>query len=275
MKTVEEAVREEIDGKYTLICADCMDVMKGMEKASVDVIFTSPPYNDSAVTENDMKTKRHSKYETVEYRDDWLEWQSVCIKEMMRVAKKYVLYNVQAILANREDVYRLIGRFAGYIHQILIWYKPNAQPQPYPNRIGNSYEMVIIFRGSQFKSLHINSEHYSNVIVQNINANHAYSDRHRAVMSKPFADEIIREFTQKGDLVFDPFMGLATTGVCCAEQGRKFIGTEIHEPYFNLAVARMSETASQASLFDDEDLLRDEQTSLFNEGESGWTKDTP
>lgn len=257
---------KEIDGKYALICDDCMSVMKEMDDASVDVVFTSPPYNDSAVTENDIKTKRHLKYENSEFRTDWLEWQSECIKEMIRVSRKYVLYNVQAILANREDVYRLIGRFASRIHQILIWYKPNAQPQSFPNRIGNSYEMVIIFRGSRFKSLHINSEHYNNVIVQNINANHAYSDKHRAVMSKPFADEIIREFTQKGDIVFDPFMGIATTGVCCAEQGRLFVGTEIHEPYFNLAVDRMMETASQASLFDEINLSCDEQTSLFNEG---------
>lgn len=241
----------EIDGKYGLICADCLDVLKAMKDNAVDVVFTSPPYNDSAKTERDVEKKRHFKYDRIESREDWYDWQIECIDQMLRVTKKYVLYNVQAILSNREDVYRLIGHYHNKIHQILIWYKPNAQPQPYKNRIGNSYEMVILFRGKQFKALHINSEHYNNVIVQNINANHEYSEQHRAIMSKPFADEIIREFTQPNEIVFDPFMGLATTGVCCAEQGRRFVGTEIHKPYFDLAVERMERVTNQYSLWGD------------------------
>ena len=68
-------------------------------------------------------------------------------------------------------------------------------------------------------------------------------------MSKPFADEIIREFSQPGEIVFDPFMGLATTGVCCVEQGRLFVGTEIYKPYFDVAVERMEKTINQYSLF--------------------------
>lgn len=240
----------EIDGKYGLICADCLDVLKAMKDGAVDVVFTSPPYNDSAQTERDVEKKRHLKYESIEHRDDWLEWQIECIDQMLRVTKKYVMYNVQAILSNREDVYRLIGHYSNKIHQILIWYKPNAQPQPYPNRIGNSYEMVLILRCKEFKALHINSEHYSNVIVQNINANREYCDKHRALMSKPFADEIIREFTQPGEIVFDPFMGLATTGVCCAEQGRRFVGTEIYKPYFDLACDRMERATDQYSIWE-------------------------
>ena len=254
-----------ISEKYTLIRADCMDVLRKMKDCAVDVTFTSPPYNDSAKTERDVEKKRHLKYETIESRDDWYEWQTEIIDQLLRVTKRYVLYNVQAILANREDVYRLIGHYAEHIHQILIWYKPNAQPQPYKNRIGNSYEMVLLLRGKKFKNLHINSEHYSNVIVQNINEDHQYSNIHRAVMSTPFSDEIIREFTQKGDIVFDPFMGLATTGISCVKQGRQFIGVEIHEPYYWIAYDRMARQAAQVSMFDfnETDECIEAQESLF------------
>ena len=254
-----------VDGKHALILGDCMDTLRSMKDCAVDVTFTSPPYNDSAKTERDVEKKRHLKYEQIESRDDWLEWQIEVIDQLLRVTKRYVLYNVQAILSNREDVYRLIGHYADKIHQILIWYKPNAQPQPYKNRIGNSYEMVILFRGAKFKNLHINSEHYNNVIVQNINADHQYSNMHRAVMSSPFADEIIREFTQPGDTVFDPFMGLATTGISCVRQGRKFIGCEIHEPYYWIAYDRMVREASQVSMFDFDETERAEevQTALW------------
>ena len=254
-----------VDGKHKLILGDCLVTLRAMKDCSVDVCFTSPPYNDSAKTERDVEKKRHLKYEQIESRDDWLEWQIEIIDQLLRVTKRYVLYNVQAILSNREDVYRLIGHYADKIHQILIWYKPNAQPQPYKKRIGNSYEMVILFRGAKFKNLHINSEHYNNVIVQNINADHRYSCLHRAVMSGPFSDEIIREFTQKNDTVFDPFMGLATTGVSCVRMGRKFVGCEIYEPYFRIAYDRMVRESSQVTLFDfsKEEPEKDVQSSMF------------
>ena len=132
---------------YKLIHGDCLDEMKKMTSGCVDVVFTSPPYNDSGTTEKDKEKRRHFKYEVAENREDWLEWQIECIDEMLRLAKRTVLYNVQTILNNKADVYKLIGHYADKIDHILIWYKPNAQPQHYPNRIGNYYEMVLICRG--------------------------------------------------------------------------------------------------------------------------------
>ena len=224
--------------------------MREMDDLSVDVVFTSPPYNDSGRTDRDVETKRHIKYQNIEYRDDWFEWQCECIDEMLRVAKRIVMYNVQALLSNREDVYRLIGHYAEKIHQILVWYKPNAQPQPYEHRIGNAYEMVLILRCRQFKNLHINSKQYRNVIVQNINPDHAYSDKHRAIMSGDFCKEIIKEFTQEGETVLDPFMGLATTGIHAINNKRNFVGIEINEEYFKLAEKRLLQETSQMSIFD-------------------------
>lgn len=169
---------------------------------------------------------------------------------MLRVAKRQVLYNVQPILNNKNDVYALIGRFANVIDNILIWYKPNAQPQHYPHRIGNFYEMVLILKSKEFDKLYVNSNGYTNVIVQNINSNHAFSDKHRALMSEGFCREIISNFTLETDTVLDPFMGLATTGITCANMGRDFIGIEIHEPYFEIANKRMKNETAQISIFD-------------------------
>lgn len=236
--------------QYSLIHGDCLEEMRKMEDGAVDVVFTSPPYNDSGYTEADIKHKRHVKYEITENREDWLEWQTECINEMLRVAKRQVLYNVQPILNNKHDVYKLIGAFADKIDHILIWYKPNAQPQHYPHRIGNSYEMVLILKGKDFDKLYINSNGYTNVIVKNINTNHDFSDKHRALMSEGFCNEIIKELTLPTDTVLDPFMGLATTGLCCVAQNRNFIGIEIHKPYFEIAQARMQEANAQLNIFD-------------------------
>lgn len=53
----------------------------------------------------------------------------------------------------------------------------------------------------------------------------------------------------KGDVTLDPFMGSGTTGVACAKLGRKFIGIEIHEPYFDIACRRIDDAYKQADLF--------------------------
>lgn len=235
---------------YDLIHGDCLEEMKKMEDGTVDVVFTSPPYNDSGKTERDMETKRHSKYSYVEYREDWLEWQIQCIDEMLRVSKRQVLYNVQTLLSNKNDVYRLIGHYADKIHMIIVWYKPNAQPQHYEHRICNCYELILVLKAKKFDGLYINSNGYKNVIVKNINADHKYSEKHRAVMNKDFSDEIIREFTLEGETVLDPFMGLATTGISCVNQGRNFVGIEINEEYYKIAEERINDETAQMSIFD-------------------------
>lgn len=51
-------------------------------------------------------------------------------------------------------------------------------------------------------------------------------------------------------VVLDPFMGVGTTGVACIEQGRKFIGIEINERYFDLACERIRQAQAQGKLFE-------------------------
>jgi DNA modification methylase len=49
--------------------------------------------------------------------------------------------------------------------------------------------------------------------------------------------------------VLDPFMGSGTTGVACANLGRKFIGIEIEERYFDIACERITHAHAQLRLF--------------------------
>lgn len=54
---------------------------------------------------------------------------------------------------------------------------------------------------------------------------------------------------EKGNIILDPFMGSGTTGVACANLGRKFIGIEIEEKYFNIACERITAAYAQGRLF--------------------------
>lgn len=49
--------------------------------------------------------------------------------------------------------------------------------------------------------------------------------------------------------VCDPFMGSGTTGIACARHGRRFVGVEIHEPYFDIACRRIEQAQRQGELF--------------------------
>ena len=51
--------------------------------------------------------------------------------------------------------------------------------------------------------------------------------------------------------ILDPFMGSGTTGVACANLGRKFIGIEIERKYFDIACRRIEEAYRQPRLFEE------------------------
>ena len=50
---------------------------------------------------------------------------------------------------------------------------------------------------------------------------------------------LVKIHTNKNDIILDPFMGSGTTGIACMNTGRKFIGIELNEKYFNIAKERL------------------------------------
>lgn len=59
---------------------------------------------------------------------------------------------------------------------------------------------------------------------------------------------MIKDFSDNGDLVIDPFMGSGTTGVACVQMGRKFIGIEIDPGYFEIACKRIEAAQRQTRM---------------------------
>lgn len=60
---------------------------------------------------------------------------------------------------------------------------------------------------------------------------------------KPVAllEYLIKTYTNEGDLVLDNCMGSGSTGVACINTGRRFIGIEIEQKYFDIATKRIAE----------------------------------
>lgn len=61
----------------------------------------------------------------------------------------------------------------------------------------------------------------------------------------------ILQLPADSNFILDPFCGSGTTGVAAVKLGRKFIGIELHEPYFDIACRRISEALKQPDLFID------------------------
>jgi site-specific DNA-methyltransferase (adenine-specific) len=97
-------------------------------------------------------------------------------------------------------------------------------------------------------------------IVREGEENVANSDKHHPTQ-KPLA--LMRWCVRMTTgTVLDPFMGSGTTGVACAQLGRKFIGIEIEPKYFDIACRRIEQAYAQGKLFQ-EPPPKQEQASMF------------
>lgn len=57
----------------------------------------------------------------------------------------------------------------------------------------------------------------------------------------PLLEYLIRTYTNEGEIVLDNCMGSGSTGVACLNTGRRFVGIELDEHYFNIAKNRIEE----------------------------------
>jgi DNA modification methylase len=75
-------------------------------------------------------------------------------------------------------------------------------------------------------------------------------EKHMCPLQLDVIERCIHLWTNKGDTVFSPFMGIGSEGYSAVRMGRKFIGTELKQQYFDLAVQNIEDaTKEQAGLF--------------------------
>ena len=64
---------------------------------------------------------------------------------------------------------------------------------------------------------------------------------HPALMPEAMAEDLIVSFSKPGELVLDPFAGAGTTAKMALLNHRRYLGFEIHEPYFEIAQRRLAD----------------------------------
>lgn len=237
--------------KIELILGDCLEVMKNMPDKSVDLVFTSPPYNLGNVKKGGFYGGKDKKGDTISYNlydddmadDDYEQWQHLIIKECYRLVRDSgaIFYNhkpriVGGVYQDRRNLIPFSVR------QEIIWDR-GVMVNFNGTFYAPSTERVFIIAKNEWKP---NKEYVGWGEIWRIPPEQ--DNPHPAPFPLRLAKRVVISATQPGDTVLDPFAGSGTTGVACAQMGRNFIGIEIDPDYYAIAERRIKEAQMQPRL---------------------------
>jgi DNA modification methylase len=224
---------------------DCLELIKQLQDDSVDWSLTSPPYNISKSIKHNCDMYHNNK----DNMERYFEFICYCIDEMLRVSKQGVIFNIQYVGTNKVDVFKLIGKYAEKIKDILIWKKIRPPPAMNLSCLTHNYEFVLILSkgnntrayNKEFSKQGKDMTCFEGEVNDFLNSERFGCDGNFAVMSKKVARHLIRLFTSEKDIILDCFMGSGTTAVICKELNRQYIGFEIEESYIKIAEDRLKQ----------------------------------
>jgi site-specific DNA-methyltransferase (adenine-specific)/modification methylase len=178
---------------------------------------------------------------------DYYEFNKSVVSELIRISH-LTFYNVQFLTGNKSALFKLIGEFSDNIKEFIIWDKMTAEPAIGEGVLNSRFEVLLVFSDkSNAISRKFNQASFSRGTLQNlwqIKRGKKIDKSHGAVFPEELAQTCIENFSKTGDVVFDPFMGLGTSGVVAKRLGRSYIGVEMNENYFNLSKSRIDSAQS-------------------------------
>ena len=216
---------------------DCIKVLKSMPDESVDLVVTDPPYKTITGGDSNGKNSVRPKGMLSGNRKLFAHQFGISPKDWMpeiyRVLKNdshcYIFtnaLNIKEMLIESEN--------AGFkLHNVLVWEKNNCTPSQYYMK---NCEYVLFLRKGKAKYIHNIGDSKTVHQFNNIIGNKLHPTEKPIDLLKFY----VKNSSDVGDIVLDPFMGVGSTGVACKELGRDFIGCEIDDGYFEIAERRLA-----------------------------------
>ena len=241
---------------------DCLETMQRMNDNFVDVTVTSPPYNIGKGRKNG-KRKNILSYDTYDDNLSKENYYKVCttwIKEMLRVTKYHVFFNIQELRGNKGIIKKIYENFSEQIKDIFIWAKTNPPSSINDNGVSKGYEYIFCFskdepQKSTFNYANFsnyNGDYVKNIIIKPVNVDKQVlkeTKQHNFAFPLWLPKYFINYFSKENALIYDPFMGVGTTATASVILKRNYIGSEISKKYVDVANKRIDKYKNQTSLF--------------------------
>ncbi len=245
---------------FTLIKADCLEVLKKYPDNCFDMVFADPPYHLSnggfTVHAGKMVSVNKGKWDESKGLQEDFAFDLAWIKECRRVLKPN---GTVWISGTYHSIYACgyALQLSGYkILNDISWYKPNAAPNLSGRYFTASHETLIWAR-KELKGKHTfnyklmrkgdwNGDFLKNPgkqmrSVWAIGTPKTFEKTFgKHPTQKPYAllKRIIMASTNKGDLILDPFSGSSTTGIAALALKRNFVGIDTEKNYLDLSIKR-------------------------------------
>ncbi len=266
MKTLDEITNWK-DMIGNVMNTDCLEAMKLIPDNSIDLVLTSPPYDNL----RDYEGYSFNFKETAKQIERVLKHGGVCVW----VVGDAVVNNSESGTSFKQALYfKEIGL---NLHDTMI-YEKNGSPYPEKNRYYQCFEYMFVFSKGKPKTVNLISDRknkwsgsWGNRSVRNkagelkagekiecnefgvrfniwrINNGFGFSSKdkishqHPAIFPDKLAQDHIKSWSNERDLILDPFLGSGTTARACKDLSRRFIGVEISEKYCEIAEERLSQ----------------------------------
>jgi site-specific DNA-methyltransferase (adenine-specific) len=250
-------MRKKTIGDCTLYLGDCIEILPNI--ARVDAVVTDPPYGITNCVwdkEIDLSFLFNNSNLIVSFASE--PFTSDLIKKNKKYFKEKLIWEKHR--AGNFGNARI--RHLKYTEDVVILAKgvyvfnPQMQPRT-SNRVrqaqkGNSkqWKTKTDHYGTEYPARDWNTFNadlkYPGNILKFPGVVSTSSEKTEHPTQKPLKlmEYLILSYSDKNNIICDPFMGSGTTGVACVNSGRKFIGIEKNEKYFDIACKRIKEAVN-------------------------------
>lgn len=220
-----------------LLNQDVREVFKTIPDNSIDLVVTDPPYKTTsrgnAGTSGGMLQKEINKKGQV-FKHNNIKPQEY-IPELYRVLKDGSHCYIMTNHVNLQEMINVATESGFKFVKCLIWDKGNKIMGQY---YMSSFEYILFLRKGKAKRINncgtADILRVPNIKLKGEDGKNLHDTEKPVELMKIMIDNSSNE----GDIVFDPFMGIGSTGVACLELNRRFIGVELDEQYFPIAKYR-------------------------------------
>lgn len=238
------ARRIEIVGGCELYLGDCLDILPSLDP--VNHVISDPPYED----ELHQAVGRIRRADGQKMIDD-LGFAGVnsrradIAKAVVRLSRGWaILFTLaEGVRAWRDDLKSCGAKY----DTCLAWIKPDSTPRMNGQGAARGFECAVTaWCGKGYRVWNGGGKRG---VYTHLTNQRDRDGRHPTEKPVPLMVELVRDFTQPEQTVLDPFMGSGTTGIACVRSGRRFVGIEQDEKFFNIAVERLRKAVAQPDLF--------------------------